>query len=69
MNPDLITNIKPSKIPLHMPTNAGTKKMTMQSNIDKFGYVCYSTTLLINTASPTTTRKKMYYWYTHMMEL
>ena len=29
MNTDLVTNIKPIKIPFSMSTNAGTKKMTL----------------------------------------
>ena len=41
MNPDLVTNIKLRKSPLHIYTNEGTKKITRQGNTKKFGDICY----------------------------
>ena len=48
MNTDLVTNIKPIKIPFSMSTNAGTKKTTLQGDVNKFGDVLYEPTQLEN---------------------
>ena len=39
LNPDLVTNIKPSNSPLDMSSNAGTNKIILQGDVNKFGYV------------------------------
>ena len=48
MNTNLVTNIKPSMSPLHMSTNSGRNKMTIQDNVKKFGDVLYDPTQMAN---------------------
>ena len=48
MNPDLITNIKPSKTTLAMATNAGTKKMDVEGNIIGYGSAWFDSTQMAN---------------------
>ena len=48
MNPDLVHNIKPSKRPIGMQTNAGTKRLSVISQVPGFGSVWYNPTNMAN---------------------
>ena len=48
MNPDLANNIKPIKSPWYMSSNEGTKKMTLQGDVNKFGCFWYDLTHMAN---------------------
>jgi hypothetical protein len=48
MNPDFVTDIKASKEPLGMTTNAGTKKRTMECHVDGFGKAWYDPNQIAN---------------------
>jgi hypothetical protein len=47
-NPNLVTNIRVSKQPLVMATNAGTKKLDLEADIEGFGTAWYHEDQLAN---------------------
>ena len=48
MNPDLVTNIRPSEKPLLMSTNAGTKRLSLDAGVDGFGVAKFDNEQLAN---------------------
>jgi hypothetical protein len=48
MNPDMVTKIKVSREPIQMRTNAGTKVMALEGQVDGFGRVYYDPTQMAN---------------------
>ena len=48
MNPDLLTDIKPSKKTLNMRTNAGSKRITMEGQVKGFGTTWYDPDSIAN---------------------
>jgi len=48
MNPDLVHDIRPSKRPIGMQTNAGTKRLNIAANVPGFGEVWYDPTNMAN---------------------
>ena len=48
MNPDFLTEIKPSKTHLRMMTNAGTRVLTMEGHLESFGRVWYDPDQVVN---------------------
>jgi len=48
MNPDLVTDIKSSKFPLVMNTNAGSKVLNKQANVLGFGKAWFDDTQMAN---------------------
>ena len=48
MNPDLITNICTAKYLIGMRTNAGSKKLMLKGDINKYGSVWYDPTSAVN---------------------
>ena len=48
MNPDLVHDIRPSKRPIGMQTNAGTKRLNIAAKVPGFGEVWYDPTNMAN---------------------
>ena len=48
MNPNLLTNIRVSKQPIVMRTNAGAKKMNLEGDLDGFGPAIYDPNCIAN---------------------
>ena len=48
MNPELITNVRRSKYPMGMKTNAGSKRLMLKGDINDFGSVWYDPTSAVN---------------------
>jgi hypothetical protein len=48
MNPDLVTDIKVSKQPMEMSTNAGKKQLKLQGTVNGFGKVWFDSNQLAN---------------------
>jgi len=49
MNPDLVHDIRPSRRPIGMQTNAGTKRLNIAAKVPGFGEVWYNCTNMANT--------------------
>ncbi len=48
MNPDLVTGIRMAKKPVMMTTNAGTKVIGLEGEVEGFSKVYYDPTLMAN---------------------
>jgi len=48
MNPDLVHDVRPSRRPIGMQTNAGTKRLNIAAKVPGFGEVWYDHTNMAN---------------------
>ena len=48
MNPDLATNMRPSKSPMIMSTNAGARRFTVDADIEGIGVAKYDPSQIAN---------------------